>query len=92
MRRLRLVTANQVQEIEQAVRLLREARTTLRIAGAKKSAGYVQRALKSAQGALHHADRCLAHRDHAVLWRKAPVPDPRRPRPRTRTARQFGRI
>lgn len=44
-----------ISDIENAIRYLRAARNILRHAGAKKAADYVARALKSAEGALRHA-------------------------------------
>lgn len=41
--------------IEAACMKLRRARKSLRLAGADKAADYVQRSLKSAEGALRHA-------------------------------------
>jgi|HubBroStandDraft_4_1064222.scaffolds.fasta_scaffold01416_15 hypothetical protein len=52
----RLVTRLNVVEIESAISNLRAARLLLVQAGAKKSAAKVRRALKSAEGALRHAD------------------------------------
>ena len=45
-----------VQEIEAAITLLRVARRFLRSAKAKKAAQAVNRAIKSTEGALRHAD------------------------------------
>lgn len=45
-----------VQEIEAAIMLLRVARRFLRSAKAKKAAQAVNRAIKSTEGALRHAD------------------------------------
>lgn len=44
-----------LERIAAATRLMREARTHLRAAGAKNAADYVQRALKSVEGAERHA-------------------------------------
>jgi hypothetical protein len=42
-------------EIHDAIFSLKKARASLRNAGSNKSAGYVTRAIKSAEGALRHA-------------------------------------
>jgi hypothetical protein len=42
--------------IETAIASLRIARATLRDAGSHKAADYVQRSIKSAEGALRHAE------------------------------------
>lgn len=54
--------ASRLQRVQAAARLIREARNHLRIAGANNAADYVQRALKSVQGAERHA-RGLEVRD-----------------------------
>lgn len=43
--------------VQLAIGDARRARDALKIAGAKKAAAYVRRAIKSAEGALRHADR-----------------------------------
>lgn len=49
--------ATRVHRVRLAATLLRTARNHLRIAGAKNAAQYVQRALKSVEGAERHALR-----------------------------------
>ncbi len=48
---------SRLQRIELAARLIRTARSHLREAGANNAADYVQRALKSVEGAKRHANR-----------------------------------
>lgn len=50
-------TGRAVREIGFALVNLRQARSFLRTAGASKSAAYVQRAIKSTEGAQRHAER-----------------------------------
>jgi hypothetical protein len=56
-RSLRPFRAGAAEEIGRAIRTLRDARQKLRGAGANRAAAAVARALKSAEGALRHADR-----------------------------------
>lgn len=58
MPKLRPVTETDLLRITHAIIGLREARNGLRSAGAAHSAAYVSRAIKSAEGALRHAERC----------------------------------
>lgn len=51
-----------VYGISMALRQLREARDKLRISGAAQAADYAGRAIKSAEGAMRHAER--RQRDH----------------------------
>lgn len=46
--------------ISEALDALREARRYLRGVGSKNAADYVARAIKSAEGALRHAEHCRA--------------------------------
>jgi len=57
-RPLRTMNVVDRNNVARAVLLLRTARFWLRNAGALRSAARVQKALKSAEGALRHADRC----------------------------------
>lgn len=54
------VTPLHIEHVSQALHLLRHARAELRAAGARRSALYVSRALKSAEGAERHARRMAA--------------------------------
>lgn len=65
--KLRKVRAHDSLAFEAAIRHLRDARDWLRSAGAKKSAAYVARALKSTEGAQRHFRRCLFDAD----WKAA---------------------
>ncbi len=56
-RKLRTVKRGDIGKINAAIGALRTARRYLREAGAKRSAAYVARALKSAEGAERHARR-----------------------------------
>lgn len=58
----RHVTDEDIQRIETAIRHLQDARLYLRNAGSNNAAAYVQRTLKSVQGALNNA--------HAHLMRQ----------------------
>ena len=58
-RQLRKVAQADVDLISMAIARLHIARAFLRSAGAKNAADYVARALKSAEGAQRHAERCL---------------------------------
>jgi hypothetical protein len=58
-RQLRKVAQADVDLISMAIARLHIARAFLRSAGAKNAAVYVARALKSAEGAQRHAERCL---------------------------------
>jgi hypothetical protein len=49
-----------------AVNLMRQARSALRKAGAGNAADYVQRALKSAEGAVRHARRLVGEAQRAA--------------------------
>lgn len=53
--------------IVRALHSLREARTTLRLAGADKAAEAVNRAIKSADGALRHAEHMERRTEEAQL-------------------------
>lgn len=55
MRPITPATAEHVQAITIAVERLREARTLLRKAGARRSATAVRKAINSAEGAARHA-------------------------------------
>lgn len=57
MRRLQPATARDVQAIERATQLLREARDLCARAGAKRTANRVRLALTSAGGAARHVQR-----------------------------------
>lgn len=59
---VRKVTPEQLATLQRALIDLQAARNGLREAGAKKAAAYVQRALKSAEGAWNHAQRCYYKR------------------------------
>ena len=54
-RAVRETTVTDLENIRHAAALMRTARKHLRAAGAKKSAQYVARALKSVEGAERHA-------------------------------------
>lgn len=56
-RPLRTVSVGQLAALRRALLFLREARYSLRVARARRSAAYVARSLKSAEGALRHARR-----------------------------------
>lgn len=58
---LRKVTEHGLHGIQYAIACLREAREALRVAGARKSADAVRRAIKSAEGAYRHALRAAMH-------------------------------
>ena len=62
-RRKRAARALDVRAIEIAIERLREARWELRFAKASRAADYVQRALKSAQGARNHAQAMLTRQE-----------------------------
>ena len=62
------------QRIKNAIAFLRTARIELRIGGAGKAADAVARALKSAEGALRHAEG-MANRE-AVSASESPVKNP----------------
>ena len=53
------------ERVREAIVLLRRARTLLSVAGARKSAERVRRALKSAEGAERHVQRLPAVRRRA---------------------------
>lgn len=59
--------------IRNALDHLRDARSKLRAAGSKNAADYVARAMKSAEGALRHADRMSGQADAStpaiVIWK-----------------------
>ena len=56
-RRAMVDRATQPEVIGDAIAKLRTARYLLRLCGSKNAADYVGRALKSAEGALRHAQR-----------------------------------
>lgn len=58
-RKLREVSAADVDQIRAACRMLQDARDSLSGVGAKRAAAYVARALKSARGAERHAYRAM---------------------------------
>lgn len=62
-RKLRTTTEEDRGHIERAIAHLRAARADLRDAGCKAAANYVQRALKSAEGAERHALRAVPDDD-----------------------------
>lgn len=62
-KRGRPVTPGDVQRIETALRHLQSARSYLRDAGANKAAEYVQRAIKSTQGACNNAQAHLPRQE-----------------------------
>lgn len=70
-RRSKVDPAVQPVYIENAIRELRSARDRLRKVGCKNAADYVARALKSAEGALRHANGC-----GAIAYRKASIGHP----------------
>lgn len=59
-RKLREVTTQDLVELTRAIDDLKAARGRLRFVGAVRAGAYVQRALKSAEGALRHAERVLS--------------------------------
>jgi len=65
---LRTVTLADVDTIQKAVEALKFARNRLRSVGARKSADYVGRALKSAEGALRHAEGVTARTTYDKLF------------------------
>ncbi len=62
---LRKVFITDVELIEAAERLLKEASANLRYAGARRANRYVRRSLKSVQGAKNHAHGALLRRQWA---------------------------
>lgn len=54
----------QPDAIREAIYHLKAARNSLRWAGSKNAADYVARALKSAEGALRHAERMARNHVH----------------------------
>lgn len=59
MSNLRVVHMHDLNQIRYSIEELRRARESLKLAGARRAAGAVARALKSVQGAERHAIRCL---------------------------------
>ncbi len=57
--KMKPITTDQRLAIDYAILHLAKARGALRSAGATKTAAYVSRAMKSAEGAARHADRRL---------------------------------
>lgn len=72
-RKLRVVTIEQLAEIDLALAEIRSARTRLRNAGARQSANYLQAALKSAEGARNHARRRLPFDEVQRIVRRAGI-------------------
>ena len=62
---LKHATPTDRERIIDAVDLLRNARTMLRLAGATKATEAAQKAVNSAEGALRHVDRRLTGRAEA---------------------------
>ena len=62
---LKPATPTDRERIIDAVELLRNARTMLRLAGATKATEAAQKAVNSAEGALRHVDRRLTGRAEA---------------------------
>lgn len=58
-RRAVIPAKDRPEEIENAIHYLRKARHLLRLCGSKNAADYVQRAIKSAEGAKNHAERAF---------------------------------
>jgi len=56
-RKLRTTTADDIHCLKKALEMLKAARTYARNANARRSHAYIGRAIKSAQGALNHAQR-----------------------------------
>lgn len=65
-RTLRPYKPGDFQTICRSIVVLREVRDALIEAGAEKSADYVRRAIKSAEGARRHAERCRNERNRAL--------------------------
>ena len=58
MKETRTTTVYDLLAIEEGMGLREMGRETFKLARAKKTTDYTRRAIKSAQGALRHADRC----------------------------------
>jgi hypothetical protein len=63
----RAVEPMDIHRIETALRQLMNARSYLRDAGSNNAANYVQRAIKSTQGALNNARAHLAREERTSL-------------------------
>jgi len=59
MKKRRETTPEDLKTIQTAIKGLKAIRTALRKLGANRSASYVQRAIKSVQGAERHAIRIM---------------------------------
>lgn len=68
MAKTRTVTLDERDTIAASIGQLKTIRDNLRRAGAANSASYVQRAVKSVEGALRHADRVLHEQQQREIY------------------------